>query len=130
MGWNAHVHREYPGNVESRNLSRDDCSREIVRIICHHVIFDMLLIRFYALTERAPFENAFALVAKAIADLFVSHRPRNGDPKRGNRSNKNCSVTFRSLKSGLLSDPPLEDVDLCFGADIIVFTRCSISTLK
>ena len=31
-GWNSHVHRELPGNVESTNLSRDNLSREIRRV--------------------------------------------------------------------------------------------------
>ena len=31
MGWNSHVRREFPGNVESTNLSRDNLSREIGR---------------------------------------------------------------------------------------------------
>ena len=30
-GWSSHVHREFPGNVESTNLSRDDLSGEIGR---------------------------------------------------------------------------------------------------
>ena len=30
-GWNSHVHREFPGMLESSNLSRDDISREIRR---------------------------------------------------------------------------------------------------
>ena len=28
-GWNSHVHSEFPINVESSNLSRDNLSREI-----------------------------------------------------------------------------------------------------
>ena len=32
-GWNAHVHREYPGKFESRNLSRGNLSREIGRAL-------------------------------------------------------------------------------------------------
>ena len=31
-GWNYHVHREFPGKFESSNLSRDNFSREIVRM--------------------------------------------------------------------------------------------------
>ena len=31
-GWNSHVHRGIPGNVESTNLSREILSREIKRI--------------------------------------------------------------------------------------------------
>ena len=27
-GWNSHVHMEFPGNLESTNLSRDNLSRE------------------------------------------------------------------------------------------------------
>ena len=30
-GWNSHVHREFPGNVESTHLSREILSREIGR---------------------------------------------------------------------------------------------------
>ena len=28
-GWNSHVHREFPGNLELTNLSRDNLGREI-----------------------------------------------------------------------------------------------------
>ena len=31
-GWNSHVQRKFPGNVESTNLSRDNLRREIGRI--------------------------------------------------------------------------------------------------
>ena len=31
-GWNSHVQREFPGNVESTNLSRNSLSREIGRM--------------------------------------------------------------------------------------------------
>ena len=37
QGWSFHVHREFPGNVESTNLSRDNLSRAIVR--SQHVLF-------------------------------------------------------------------------------------------
>ena len=32
-GWNSQAHREFPGNVESTNLSRDNISREIGRVL-------------------------------------------------------------------------------------------------
>ena len=32
-GWNSHVHREFPGKLESSNLSMDDLSREIGRTL-------------------------------------------------------------------------------------------------
>ena len=32
--WNSYVHREFPGNLESTNLSRDNLSREIGRKQC------------------------------------------------------------------------------------------------
>ena len=34
-GWNSQAHREFPGKFESRNLSRDNLSREIGRTSCH-----------------------------------------------------------------------------------------------
>ena len=33
-GWNSHVHREFPGCVESTDLSGDNLSREIERTCC------------------------------------------------------------------------------------------------
>ena len=30
-GWNSHAHREFPGNLESTNLSRDNLSTDIGR---------------------------------------------------------------------------------------------------
>ena len=32
-GWSSQAHREFPGNVESTNVSRDDVSREIGRTV-------------------------------------------------------------------------------------------------